>query len=232
MLPMPIIRHATVADAARLAAIYAPAVTDGATSFEAVPPDAAEMARRVAAVTSRLPWLVAADGDAVLGYAYAGLHRERTAYQWSVEVSVYVAAAAHRRGLGRALYTSLFAVLAELGYVNAYAGITLPNPGSVGFHTAFGFTPVGTYHAIGFKHGRWHDVLWLERMIVPRPEAPGQPRALEAVAGEPRVERAVCTGAPLIGRRKDGGGVADPAGTESIRGGPDGQARTPTGEAL
>lgn len=172
------IRLATAADAPSLAVIYGPAVRDSATSFELMAPDAAEMARRVEALAARFPWLVYEDGGAVGGYAYASPHRDRAAYQWSVEVSAYVAPEWQRRGIARRLYESLFTILAELGYVNAYAGITLPNPASVGFHTALGFRPVGTYHGVGHKFGRWHDVIWLEREIVPRPAAPPPPRLL------------------------------------------------------
>ena len=173
------IRLATAADAPSLAVIYSPAVRDSATSFELVAPDAAEMARRVEALTARLPWLVYEDEGAVGGYAYASPHRDRAAYQWSVEVSAYVAPEWQRRGIARRLYESLFAILAELGYVNAYAGITLPNPPSVGFHTSLGFRPVGTYHGVGHKFGRWHDVVWLEREIVARPSDPPPPGLLK-----------------------------------------------------
>ena len=173
------IRSATGGDGAALAAIYAPAVEESATSFELIAPDAVEMARRVASLTERLPWLVYEEQGVVGAYAYAAPHRDRAAYQWSVEVSAYVGAQWQRRGVGRRLYDRLFTDLAELGYVNAYAGITLPNPASLGFHTAFGFRVVGTYHGVGHKFGRWHDVIWLERDIVPRPVDPPPPRPLK-----------------------------------------------------
>ena len=175
---MPHIRLATGRDGAALAAIYAPAVAESATSFELVAPDAAEMARRVERLTERLPWLVYEEQGVVGAYAYAAPHRDRAAYQWSVEVSAYVGAQWQRRGIGRRLYDRLFTTLAELGYVNAYAGITLPNPASVGFHTAFGFRVVGTYHGVGHKFGRWHDVVWLEREIASRPVDPPAPHKL------------------------------------------------------
>ncbi|MBV8062243.1 MAG: N-acetyltransferase, partial [Nevskia sp.] len=152
------IRLAGPADAAALAAVYAPYVRDTVISFEAEPPDAAEMARRLAAVAARLPWLVAEDGSGVLGYAYAGEHRNRAAYRWDVDAAVYLDSRAHRRGIGRALYRVLFALLRAQGYVNAYAGITLPNAASVGLHEALGFVPVGVYRAVGYKFGAWHDV--------------------------------------------------------------------------
>lgn len=194
MADAPIIRLARPSDGDVLAAIYAPAVTERATSFELVAPDGAEMARRIAAVLPRFPWLVYQIGGTVRGYAYATPHRDRAAYQWSVEVSAYVADSAHRGGVGRALYTSLLAVLAELGLCNAYAGITLPNPASVGFHTAMGFVPVGVYHSVGYKFGTWHDVVWLERAIVPHPASPAAPRELASVLHEPAVHAAITSG--------------------------------------
>lgn len=156
------IRTARLDDAAAIAAVYAPYVTSSVASFEEEPPDAAEVARRM---SLGYPWVVA-DEDGVIGYAYAGPHHARAGYRWSVTVSVYLAETAHRRGLGRALYGELFPLLARLGYVRAFAGITLPNDASVGLHEAVGFTPVGVYHAAGFKHGAWHDVSWWERLLV------------------------------------------------------------------
>lgn len=169
------IRLATPADAAVLSEIYRPYVTDSAISFEESPPSNAEMAGRVAKTLARFPWLVAEAGGPVIGYAYAGEHRLRAAYRWSVEVSVYVAITAQRTGVGRALYTKLFALLRLQKYVNAYAGITLPNPASVGFHEALGFEPVGVYQGIGFKFGRWHDVGWWQLAIGERSTAPAEP---------------------------------------------------------
>jgi phosphinothricin acetyltransferase len=135
------LRSATDRDAAAIAAIYAPYVTELATSFETTPPAAAEMQARVHATQAVAPWLVAADGDAVLGYAYAARHRERLAYQWIVDASVYLDAGARRRGLVTALYTSLFALLRRQGFLAVHGGITLPNEASVALHERFGFRP-------------------------------------------------------------------------------------------
>ena len=152
------IRVAAVADADAIAAIYAPYVLETAISFEEAPPSAAEMAARMAKVLPTHPFLVLEDGGRILGYAYAGAHNERAAYRWAANVSVYVAAEAHRRGLGRALYADLFGILRRQGFHSLYAGITLPNEKSVGLHEAMGFEPVGIYREVGFKFGRWHDV--------------------------------------------------------------------------
>jgi phosphinothricin acetyltransferase len=193
-----VIRLATPADGPALAAIYAPAVAERATSFELDPPDGAAMARRVAALTDRTPWLVCEHGGAVVGYAYASPHRDRPAYQWSVEVSAYVHARAHRAGVGRALYESLFAVLALQGFRNAYAGVTLPNPASVGLHTAVGFIPVGVYHGVGYKAGAWHDVAWFERPLAERAADPPPPRPLAVMHADPEFRAALATGLPYL----------------------------------
>ena len=129
-------------DAARAAEIYRPAVVGSTISFEEKAPDAREMAARMRTVLTRTPWLVATDEDGrVVGYAYAGEHRSRAGYRWSVDISVYVDPAAQRRGIGRALYAELLPILRRQGFVNAYAGIGLPNPASVRLHESIGMTP-------------------------------------------------------------------------------------------
>jgi phosphinothricin acetyltransferase len=192
------IRLATAADGAALAAIYAPAVESQATSFELDPPDASEMGRRVTAVTAKTPWLVCAHRGAVIGYAYGAQHRDRAAYAWSAEVSAYVHANAQRAGVGKALYESLFAVLSLQGFRNAYAGITLPNAASVRFHESVGFTPVGVYHDIGYKFGRWHDVAWFERALGPHETEVRLPRPITELTGEPSFIAALGTGVEWV----------------------------------
>jgi phosphinothricin acetyltransferase len=157
-----ILRLAEPGDAAGILAIYEPIVRETATSFELEPPSVEEMRRRIASTLERRPWLVCEAEGAVAGYAYAAAHRERTAYQWSTETSVYVHPDHRRRGIACGLYTALLAALRAQGFANALAGITLPNPASVGFHEACGFRRVGVYHAVGHKLGAWHDVAWLE----------------------------------------------------------------------
>ena len=150
------VRPAVAADADRIAAVYAPYVLDSVASFEDVAPTAEQMRARMVGG----PWLVAGTGEDVVGFAYAGPHQARPAYRWSVNVSVYVAANAVGRGVGRALYDVLLADLRAAGVVNAYAGITLPNVASIALHEAVGFTKVAHYPHVGFKHGAWHDVGW------------------------------------------------------------------------
>ena len=192
------IRLATGADGAALAAIYAPAVESQATSFELEPPDAAEMGRRVAAVGAKTPWLACVHRGAVIGYAYGAQHRDRAAYAWSAEVSAYVHANAQRAGVGKALYASLFAVLSLQGFRSAYAGITLPNAASVRFHESVGFTPVGVYHDIGYKFGRWHDVAWFERALGPHEIEVRAPRPITEITAEPSFISALGTGLEWI----------------------------------
>jgi phosphinothricin acetyltransferase len=159
------VRDATSADAEACAAIYAPYVTDTPITFELEVPTAATMAKRIAAAARTHAWLVAEDGGRVIGYAYGGPYKERAAYRWACEVSVYVARERHRTGAGRALYEALLVRLADRGFRIAVAGMTLPNEASVALHRALGFEPVGTYRRIGYKHGAWHDVAWTQRPL-------------------------------------------------------------------
>ncbi|MBE2318644.1 N-acetyltransferase [Solirubrobacter sp. CPCC 204708] len=156
------VRQATADDAPACAAIYAPYVTDTAVSFELEPPDAHEMARRIAAAHA---WLVLEDEGRVVGYAYAGTFHPRAAYRFACETSVYLERGFERRGGGRALYAVLLPLLRERGFTTAIAGMTLPNPGSEGLHRALGFEPVGTYRRVGFKFDAWHDVAWTQLML-------------------------------------------------------------------
>ena len=156
------VRDATPADGLACAELYAPYVRDTAVTFELEPPSAAEMAERIALAQREHAWLVAEDGDGLVGYAYAGPFKARPAYRWACEVSVYIDAGRRRSGAGRKLYEALLARLRERGFRRASAGMTLPNQASQGLHAALGFVPVGTFHRVGWKHGAWHDVAWTE----------------------------------------------------------------------
>ena len=165
------IRSARPEDGAAVAAIYRPYVLNTTISFEDTPPSPAEMSERIAATRAGFPFLVLETDDEVLAYAYAGPHRARPAYRWSVDVSVYAAPHAHRRGMGRGLYTELLDQLARQGFHSAFAGIALPNDPSVGLHEALGFRHLGTYSEVGFKFGTWHDVGWWRRSLNEGPPA-------------------------------------------------------------
>jgi phosphinothricin acetyltransferase len=181
-----LIRHADPSrDVDGCLEIYGPFAAATPTSFEDRAPTLAEFADRIERIGRTHAFLVAEADGVVAGFAYAGSHRERPAYRWSTECSVYIGDAHRGQGLGRALYGTLLPLLERQGYRVALAGITLPNPASVGLHTALGFTEVGVYRRIGWKAGGWRDVVWLALALGPEttddqePAAPGAPVRLE-----------------------------------------------------
>jgi phosphinothricin acetyltransferase len=166
-----VIRRATPADAAGLLSIYAPFVERTAVSFETAVPTVEEFAARIDKSNSRWAWLVAERANVLLGYAYGSMHRERAAYRWSVETSAYIDPRFQRQGIGKDLYLALFALLADRGYCNAFAGATLPNDASIALHRSVGFEPIGVFRAIGRKFGAWHNVAWMQRKLRDEPPA-------------------------------------------------------------
>ena len=163
------IRAALPSDIPAIARIYAHAVLHGTASFEIEPPDEAEMARRQRVLLDGgHPYLVAEADGAVLGYAYAGPYRARPAYHWSVEDSVYIAAEAQRRGVGRALLEELIAESERRGFrqMIAVIGDSAQAP-SIELHRALGFRLIGTIVSVGFKHGRWLDSVLMQRALGP-----------------------------------------------------------------
>ena len=125
------------------------------------------MARRIEKLWPTHPWIVAEEGGVVLGYAYGSPYRERKAYQWAVEVTVYLATEARGMGLGRKLYTVLCELLTLQGFTKAYGVVSLPNPASAALHEVVGFRAFAVYRDIGYKNGQWHDVGWWERDLAP-----------------------------------------------------------------
>jgi len=174
------IRDAVPADAAACASIYAPYVTDTVISFEARPPTPSEVSCRMEQAHL---WLVAEHDSEICGYAYGSPHREREAYGWAADVSIYLAPKHQRRGLGQRLYTRLFDGLRDRGVCTLCAGIALPNPASEALHRRMGFKEVGTYRRIGYKFGRWVDVRWYQLDLRPNPEAPPDSASLVLPAG-------------------------------------------------
>ena len=169
-------------DAFEVAAIYAPSVEHGLASFEELAPDAGGMAERMRRTLERTPWLVAEDGaGTVVGYAYAGSHHDRPGYRWAVNISVYVREAARGQGIGRRLYDELLRILRRQGFVNVYAGITLPNPASVALHEAIGMRRIGVYQRVGFKLGAWRDVSWYGLRLTDPEGVPPEPIPLPAL---------------------------------------------------
>lgn len=175
------IRLATVTDAEALMEIYAPFVRDTVVSFEYNVPTVSEFSDRIVNTLEKLPWLICEINGDTTGYAYAGEHRKRAAYQWSVDFSVYVKPQYHRSGIATALYTCLYELLKLQGYYNAYAGVALPNIKSEGFHEAFGFSPIGIYHHVGYKLGGWHDVKWFELAITEPSIVPVNPKTISEI---------------------------------------------------
>jgi L-amino acid N-acyltransferase YncA len=197
----PILRLATERDAEQILEIYRPFCADSPVSFELEPPSLDEMRRRIAKVLTRLPWLVCEEHGKILGYVYASPHRERTGYQWSVDVAVYIREGHRRAGIGRALYTALFKLLALQGFFNVYAGITLPNPASVGLHEAMGFRPVGVYRHVGYKCDAWHDVGWWHLVLQEHVREPAPPRTFRHVQGSPEWQAALEAGLATLQAR-------------------------------
>ncbi|ELY79335.1 GNAT family N-acetyltransferase [Natrinema pallidum] len=188
------IRAATPADAAAVRDIYAPFCESTAVTFEETVPTEAEVADRIASTLERHPWLVCEiDGD-VVGYAYAGPLRKRRAYEWVVELSVYVADPARGSGVGRALYESLFAVLERQGIRDAYAVTTVPNPETERFHERLGFERLVDFPAIGYTQAEWQDVAWWRRPLAEKTEPPERPRPFPAVREDDDWDTLVRTG--------------------------------------
>lgn len=162
---MTTIRLARPTDAAGILAIYAPYIANTSFTFETEIPSESEFANRIASYLVNWPWLVCEVDGQIAGYAYASRYRERVAYQWSIECSVYVHDDHHRSGIARALYTALFSILKKQGFRNVYAVINLPNERSVAFHESMGFHWFATYEQVGYKLGQWKNVGWWRLII-------------------------------------------------------------------
>ena len=175
------IRTATVDDAEAMLAIYRPYVEKTAITFETTVPSLAEFRQRVSNTLAGYPWILAESAEeGIVGYAYAGPYKNRAAYDWTVETSIYLRHDVRGQGLGRRLYEELERILMAMGIRNLNACIActdrVDDPfltnGSVLFHEKLGYTMVGTFHSCGFKLGRWYDMLWMEKMIGPHDGAP------------------------------------------------------------
>ena len=174
------IRAATPQDAAAIAAIYAPHVLTGTASFEIDPPDARVMRARMAAGEGLYPWLVATTGsnadDGVIGYAYASKFRDRPAYRYVCETSIYLTDTSSGSGVGRLLYEALIDTLRAQGFVQAIGTITMPNDRSIKLHEAVGFRRQGVLREVGHKHGRWIDVGFWQCELNEARVPPAEPR--------------------------------------------------------
>lgn len=161
--------------------IYAPYIENTAITFEYHIPSLFDFSQRIKDITSFYPWLVAETGGQIAGYAYACRHRSRKAYEWSVESSVYIQENYQGKGIAKALYQNLFQILQFQRIINVYAGITLPNIKSESFHKAMGFEPVGIYQKVGYKMGKWHDVLWMALSLQEYSAKPAAPVSFREV---------------------------------------------------
>jgi phosphinothricin acetyltransferase len=176
-----LIRHADPDDAAGCLDVYRAFADDTAVSFEHEAPSLEEFQQRITRISRTHAFLVADERGSIAGFAYAGVHRERVAYRWTCEVSVYLGEDFRGQGLGRALYDALFPLLERQGYRMMLAGISVPNPASVALHRSLGFEEIGVYRRIGWKAGDWRDVMWLARQLGPEthetdpPPPPGPP---------------------------------------------------------
>ncbi|AGB35997.1 GNAT family N-acetyltransferase [Natronococcus occultus] len=197
------IRVATPEDALAVREIYAPFCEATAVTFEESPPTETELAERIASTLEDHPWLVCERAGEVVGYAYAGPLRKRRAYQWVVELSVYVAEDARRAGVGEALYESLLAVLERQGIRDAYAVTTLPNPATVGFHERLGFERLVDFPRMGYVEDEWHDVAWWRRSLGEKAADPDPPRPFPSVREDDDFEALLATGIERLASRAD-----------------------------
>ena len=160
------IRNAQVEDAANLVAIYAPYVEKTAITFETQVPTAEDFENRIKKTMEKFPYLVAIEEGQIVGYAYASTYYARAAYDWTVELSVYVQKEARGKGVGTLLYTALEEELTARGFKNFLACIALPNPASIALHEKRGYEQVAHFKKIGYKFGTWHDIVWLQKSLL------------------------------------------------------------------
>src|SRR6202051_5382726 len=192
------IRFATTADAPAVLEIYGPFCEDSPISFETQRPSVSEIEGRIRKIVERFPWLICENENEVLGYAYAGPHRGRAAYRWSVDVAIYISRKCRAQGFGTRLYVLLFELLRIQGYFKAYAGITLPNPASVRLHQRLGFEPVAIYKKVGYKAGAWHDVSWWDLILQPTDSPPEETLLIEDALQREDFRKAINSAASLL----------------------------------
>lgn len=175
------IRLINESDAQATLAIYKPYVLNTIITFEHEVPTLAEYLQRIKTNTAEYPWLVCLYNNNIIGYAYASKHRSKAAYQWSPESTVYMSPAFHRKGIARMLYETLFSLLRLQGYFNVYAGVSLPNEKSIGFHKALGFSEIGIFKKAGYKLGNWHDTHWFQLHLSEHILDPPNPKTISEI---------------------------------------------------
>ena len=171
------VRAAAPEDAEQLLEIYTPFVISedsslSNVSFELAAPDVEEFRQRIQDISKQFPYLVGEVNGQILGYVYCHPYRERLAYQWAVEVTIYLAPAGQGKGLGRLLYETMEKLLCLQGVTMAYSCITVGNDHSIKMHEALGYRLIGTFTNSGYKNGQWLDTVWLEKQLQPCPKQP------------------------------------------------------------
>ncbi len=192
------IRLVTPLDSAALLEIYAPYVKNTVITFEYEVPTITEFSGRIANITKKYPWLVCETNGRIVGYAYASQFHERSAYDWSVDASVYVHPDYQGKKIGAALYSCLFDLLKLQGFYNVYAIITGANQRSLDFHQSFGFKPAGLYHKVGYKFNQWQDVQWLALTIKDHSQPPQKPKSVDDIKDTPEFDLAVSKAIAMI----------------------------------
>lgn len=184
-----LIRLVKEEDVDELLLIYGHYIETSNISFEYEVPTREEFLRRMVSTSSAYPWLVCLINEKIVGYAYAGKHRDRSAYQWSCDASVYLIPESKGVGIGTILYEMLFEILRLQGYYNVFAGIGLPNDTSVAFHKKLGFREIGVYKNVGYKNNSWLDTQWLQLQLKPYDDCPLPPKKFIEIINSVSFER-------------------------------------------
>jgi phosphinothricin acetyltransferase len=192
------IRLATPKDGEAILNIYKWYIENTAITFETEVPSAEAFGQRIENTLTRYPWLVCEVDGAVAGYAYASKHRERAAYQWSADFSIYVNEKYHRRHIAKALYQVLEEILRLQGYYTVFAGVTTPNPKSEAFHAAYGFDTVGVFENVGYKSGQWRDVKWFKYTLADYQKEPIAPKGFPEVTDTEALDKILKDAEELI----------------------------------
>lgn len=192
------IRLITPADAEAALAVYAPYVLHTANTFEYEIPSADDFRKKIEKITAQYPWLVCEYDGEIVGYAYGSTHRERAAYQWSPESTVYISDKHHRKGIARILYNTLFALLQQQGYINVFASVLVTNVNSVEFHRAYGFEEIGLFKNIGYKLGEWHTNLWFQYTLQEHVIDPSVPIPITKLFNDEELKTTINKSAELL----------------------------------
>lgn len=192
------IRLITPTDAEAALAVYAPYVLHTANTFEYEIPSVDDFRTKIEKITAQYPWLVCECDGEIVGYAYGSTHRERAAYQWSPESTVYISDKHHRKGIARVLYNTLFALLQQQGYINVFASVLVTNVNSVEFHRAYGFEEIGLFKNIGYKLGEWHTNLWFQYTLQEHVIDPSVPIPITKMLNDEELKTTINKSAELL----------------------------------